>query len=299
MPRVFIIILNWNGWRDTIECLESLKKIDYPNYKIVVVDNGSEDDSAQIIQNKYSQDIVFIETGKNLGFAGGNNVGIKYALGEKAGLLLLLNNDTKVAPDFLTKLVEAAQRDLKIGIVGPKILFWDQPEKIWFGGGRINWLKTKGEHIDYKKTDNINFSGLKESDYITGCCLLIKKEVIDKIGFLKEDYFLYYEDTDWCLEAKEAGYKIIYVPASRVWHKASVKTKEGSTNFIYYHSRNGLVLSRRHNRFLKRILLNFFIAWLYLKQKIKIAINYKKQLSETIIFAIRDFYKNKMGPYAG
>ncbi len=300
MPRVFIIILNWNGWQDTIECLDSLKKINYPDYEIVVVDNGSTDGSADIIQKKYSQGIFFIETGKNLGFAGGNNIGIKYALERGADLILLLNNDTKVAPDFLTKLVEVAQSDFKIGIVGPKILFWNQPDRIWFGGGKINWLKTKGEHIDYRKIDTTTPSNKpKKSDYISGCCLLIKREVVDKIGLLNDDYFLYYEDTDWCLKAKEAGYKIIYVPASCIWHKASVRTKEGSPTFIYYHSRNGLALAKRHNGFLKRILLYFFIAWLYLKQKIKKTLNYKKEWAEMILIAIKDFYNGKMGPYAG
>lgn len=320
MPKVFIIILNWNGCADTIECIESLKKIDYPNYKIVVVDNGSEDGSIDIIPRTY-REIVFIETKQNLGFAGGNNVGIKYVLENQADFVLFLNNDTTVEPDFLTKLVEAAEANSRIGIAGPMILFYDEPQKIWFGGGKVNWLRTKGSHIDYGKNIQIYSSseasrreaesrsqedssrlGLrprsnnKTVDYITGCCLLIKREVIEKIGLLSEDYFLYYEDVDWCLKTSQAGWKSILVPQAKIYHKQSKATGEFSYPYIYYHSRNGLILASRFGCKLCAYLVSF---WIFLKQIIKLIIGYKRQWAKPVTKGVMDFWRGKKGKLEG
>src|SRR4030042_3841159 len=193
-PKVYIIILNWNGCNDTIECIESLKSVTYPNFSVVVVDNASSDNSIDVIPRKY-RDIAFIEVKKNMGFAGGNNIGIKYALEHGADYILLLNNDTTVEPNFLTELVRTAETDNKVGILGPKIYFYSEPVRIWFGGGKLNWLRKKGTHLDYLKIDNKNLAPEKPKlkKFITGCCLLIKKDVVKRLGLMSEDYFLYYE----------------------------------------------------------------------------------------------------------
>jgi len=299
MSKVFIIILNWNGRADTIECLESLRKIGYRDYKIVVVDNGSTDGSADVIPKKYFQDVAFIETKKNLGFAGGNNIGINYALENDAEFILLLNNDTIVEPDFLTELVKAAQADDKIGIVGPMINFYDNRDTIWFGGGKINWLKTKGSHVSYglQTTRSPLTAGSDYSTgYLTGCCLLIKRKVIEKIGFLSEDYFLYYEDTDWCLRSRQAGFETVLAPAAKIYHKQSRSAQEFSYPYVYYHSRNGLILG---SKFGPRFLIYLLSAWIFLKQMVKLVLGYKKNWARPVMRGVTDFWRGRRGKLEG
>jgi GT2 family glycosyltransferase len=300
-PKVFIIILNWNGWKDTIECLKSLKKIGYPNYQIVLVDNGSTDESVFQLKNFCSEDnegLIFLENQNNLGFAGGNNVGIKRALENQADYVLLLNNDTTVEPDFLTQLVKAAESDKKIGILGPKINFYDHKDRIWFLGGKINRLLNKGTHLYYDQIDSAENLPNKsfEVDYFTGCALLIKKEVIKKIGLMWDGYFLYYEDTDWNLKAKKNGWKIIIAPKAKIYHKVSRSTKPGSSSYVYYHTRNGLYLAKRNGSFLIRFCVYLNSFWILTKQIIKfIFIPEKRIWAKAVMKGIGDFYMGRTG----
>jgi len=305
LPKVFIIILNWNNWPDVLECLSSLKNNDYPNYQVVIIDNGSRekpqmsDSEIKIIYNK-----------ENLGFSGGNNVGIKYALEKRADYILLLNNDTIVSRDFLNKLVEAGESNKKFGILGPKIYFADQKEKIWFAGGRVNWLYNKGMMRGYNEMDIGQYdsssisakgepaSGWQETDYITGCCLLIKKAVIEKIGLMSEEYFLYYEDTDWSLAAQRAGFKCIFVPRAKIWHKGSKSSIEGSPSYIYYHIRNGLIMAQKYAPWYIKIFLHLDILWRIKKQNIKYIFFLKKRTwAKYILLGIKDFYLKRYGKY--
>jgi hypothetical protein len=296
MPKVFIIILNWNGKDDTIECLESLKKIDYPDYKIVVVDNGSTDDSVEIIPKRYFEQVAFIAAKKNFGFSGGNNIGIDYALKNGADYILLLNNDTIVEPDFLSELVQAAEENKKVGILGPKILFYSNKNLIWSAGGKISKNYTRGELVGYKEKDEGEYGEKKEVDYISGTCLLIKKEVVEKIGPMSEDYFLYYEDTDWNMRARRAGFKCLFVPNSKIYHKVSKSTIEFSFPYIYYHSRNGLMLA---SRFGCKFCAWLTIFWIFKKQVIKMIIGYKKEWARPVMKGVIDFWKGKKGKLEG
>ncbi len=292
-PKAFIIVLNWNNWPDTLACLESLKNNDYPNYQVVIVDNGSDEKpsapprGAKIIYNK-----------KNLGFAGGNNVGIKYALEKRADYILLLNNDTIVSQDFLTKLIEVGEKDKKSGLLGPKIYFADEREKIWFAGGQVNWLYNKGEMKGYSEIDRGQYDDpvVQETDYITGCCLLIKRAVIKKIGLMPEDYFLYYEDTDWSLKARRAGFKCSFVSQASIWHKGSKSSLEGSSSYIYYHIRNGLILARRYAPWYVKPLVHLDVFWRIIKQLIKlIFFPQRRTWAKYILLGIKDFYLGKRG----
>ncbi|MCK4525318.1 MAG: glycosyltransferase family 2 protein [Candidatus Andersenbacteria bacterium] len=293
--KVYIIVLNWNGKEDTLECLKSLEKISYSNYKIVVIDNGSEDDSVSEIKKQFSE-VKIIENKKNLGFAGGNNVGMKYAINGGADYVLLINNDTTVEEDFLSELVKTGESDEKIGILGSKIYFYSDPNRIWFAGGKVNWLKNKGTHIGLDQIDNGQYDKIKETDYLTGCCLLIKREVVEKIGVLAEDYFLYYEDTDFSLRTKNAGYRSVYVPKSKIYHKISRSTKPGSSSYVYYHARNGLVMAKRSGSLLNKIVLYPYCVYLFLKQIIKILfIPKKREWAFAVLKGERDFLLGKMG----
>lgn len=291
-PKVYIIIVNWNGEADTLECLESLKNNDYPNYKVVIIDNGSDreiridDSKVKVIYNK-----------KNLGFSGGNNVGIKYALKNKAEYVLLLNNDTIVSNNFLSKMIRVAEKDEKAGIIGPKIYFPDS-KKIWFAGGEINWLYNKGTMRGFNQIDNgqYDYPEAQKTDYITGCCLLIKNEAIKKIGLMPEEYFLYYEDTDWSLKAKKEGFECIFVPAAVIWHKGSKSSIAESPSYIYYHIRNGLMMAKRYAPWHVKIFIHLDNIYRIKKQFLKyIFMPRKRTWTKYILLGIKDFYLNKKG----
>jgi len=244
-PKVSIITLNWNGLEDTIECLESIKKITYPNYEVIVVDNGSEGNDAQVLEENFGDYIHLIKKGKNYGFAGGANIGIGYALNNSNhDYLLLLDNDTVVDPEFLTEMVKVAEADPAIGIAGAMIYYYDQPERLQFVSGRTDfWL---GDIIGMswidrvlgrKKIDRGQYDSIKETEQIGFWSALIKRKVVESISLLDEEYFFTWEVPDYCLRTWEAGYKIVYVPKARVWHKW--QTAKKLDGFIeYYNPRN-------------------------------------------------------------
>jgi len=224
--KVSIIVITWNGIRHISDCLKSIQKSTYLNYEIIVVDNGSKDGTPELISKEFSQ-VKLIREKKNLGFTGGNNIGIKQSRGE---IIFLLNDDTKIHPRLIETLVRELESSSKIGIVGPKIYFMGEPDKIWFAGGKINWARGESSHLGRNLTDKeLNNDSKKEVDFITGCALMIKKEVIDKIGLLDNKFFAFYEDADWCQKAKKAGYKVIYTPFGGVWH---IKSATASRVFL-------------------------------------------------------------------
>lgn len=222
-PRVAIIVVNWNRRDDTLECLDSLTKVHYSNYRVIMVDNGSTDGSAEAVRQRF-QNVVIIEAGENLRFAGGNNLGLKDVLAEGDDYCLLLNNDTTVHPDFLNHLVAAAQTDERIGLVGPKILYHHRPDVIWFAGGVLKPAWGYVRHYGLRQLDDGRFDERLTVSFLTGCCLLIRREVLEKIGLLDEGFYLYSEDADFCLRAVKAGYKLIYEPEARIYHKVSQST---------------------------------------------------------------------------
>lgn len=295
MKRVFIIIVNWKNWPDTIECIKSLRQIDYPDFQIVLVDNQSENKGDF---EKQFPEVKLIANPINSGFSGGNNLGIDYALKNRADYLLLLNNDTVVDKDFLKILVKEAEENQEVGILGPAIYFFAQPEKTWFLGGSFNWLKTRWTKGRGHLGLDIPVKEKKQKvDFITGCCMLIKKELIDRIGNLDERFFLYYEDVDFCLRARKAGYDCLIVPNSKIWHKISSSvSKLGSPKVLRYHYRNALLLTEKNAPFLIRIFRHFWAGLIFLKQLLKLTILPEaREQSKAIIKGIDDYYKKKFG----
>ncbi len=245
-PKVAIIILNWNGRDDTLACLESVFRIDYPNYGVIVVDNGSSDDSVPAIHQRFPQARV-IETGENLGYAGGNNVGIKYALENNFDAILLLNNDTIVDKNVLNAFFSALSRYPEGAILGAKIYYHSQPHTLWFAGGK--WVRETMDfiHIGQNQEDDRKFSRDIVCDYITGCALFASAQVFRRVGLLDEDFFLTYEETDWCYRAKELGYPSICIPEAKVWHKVSASFGgEYSPLSRYFLTRNRLLWGKKH-----------------------------------------------------
>lgn len=245
-PFVFIVILNWNGWRDTLACVESCRKLTWSNFRIVVVDNDSTDGSEEILR-QHLKDVEIIQSGANLGFAGGNNVGIRRALACGADYVWLLNNDAEAESDALTMLVETMEREPSSGIAGSKIYYYDTPRCIWFAGGMWEKGRLRLRQRGANQLDEGQFERVCELGSVSGCSMLVRVAAIREMGLMEEGYFLYWEDTEWCARVREKGYKVLFVPASQIWHKVSASTGHGSFAQYYYSVRNGLFFLRQHD----------------------------------------------------
>lgn len=229
-PPVSVIIVNWNGREVTLDCLSSLRQATYPALRIMVVDNASTDGSVAAIRDRFPEVEVLVMT-KNLRFAGGNNAGMRVALGAGAEYVLLLNNDTVVDPGFIEPLVAHMQADPRTGMVAPKIFYHATPDQIWFAGGAISLWTGTMRHVGIRETDRGQYDTPRDIDYATGCCLMVRSPVVREVGMLDESFFIYGEDADWSMRVRNAGYRIVYEPASRVWHRISV-TSGGHTSWF-------------------------------------------------------------------
>jgi len=346
-PKVSIILLNWNGWKDTIECLESLYQITYPNYDVIVVDNGSEDDSIEKIKEycegkievtskffeydtnnkpikiiEYTREeaeagggkekeiddlpsnrkLIFIKNEKNFGFAEGNNIGMRYALKAlNPDYILLLNNDTVVDKRFLDELVKVAESDEKIGIVGPKIYYYNhngQSDVIWFAGGKINYYTGKTPHRGNYERDTGQYNKIEETDYVTGCSLFIKRVIVKEIGMLDEEYFFGHEDIDFCVRASRQGFKIMYAPGSRIWHKYSAslggQRKSITTVATYYRIRNRFIFLKTYSSRLQFICSTIFFIASLPRYLLSFILYYRnKQLLKYFIKALFSIFRGK------
>ncbi len=261
MKKVGIVILNWNGFSNTSACLESIKKADHRDVdsSVIIVDNASSDDSIKQIKKNYP-DIHIVENHANLGFSQGNNVGIHRALSLGSKYIFLLNNDTIIDKNTIARLVNGAEIN-NAGIVAPKIYFQagyeyhetryaakDRGKVIWYAGGVIDWKNCYGIHLGVDEVDRGETKWNQEriTDFASGCAMLVKKEVFEKVGYFDKKYYLYYEDLDFNVRVKKMGYTIRYFPGSFLWHKnASSSGYSGSELQDYYISRNRLLFGMR------------------------------------------------------
>lgn len=246
LPNVFIIILNWNNYADTIECIRSVRKSSYKNLHMIIADNHSDNDSEAILRMEFPE-LMIIQTGANLGFSGGNNVAIKHALKQGADYVLLLNNDTVVKSDFLEYLVEAGEKDETVGVLGGKTYNFYDTKRLCSAGADINWLKgTAAFHRGEGKIDEGKFDELCYVTFVPGYFMLIKSRVIDQIGYLDERYFLGVEEIDFCVRVKKAGFNLLYVPKGVIWHKVTASHKKYEPMFIYNGYRNKLMFMKTY-----------------------------------------------------
>ncbi len=246
LPKVSIVILNWNSVEVTRACLESLRKSDYPAAEVIVVDNGSSDSSPDQIACEFPE-VRLIRNATNLGFAGGLNVGLCDALQRGSDYLLALNNDTVVAPGFVGEMVRAAEQEPCIGLVSPKILFYEPSDRIWCAGGIYHRGWSFPKSLGVHRSDNGSYNRPKEISFATGCALLIKAAVVRRIGLFDESFFYLFEDLDFCYRARQAGFTAVYTPAAVVWHKDSyVAKKHGGKPFRdFYAARNAVLFARK------------------------------------------------------
>lgn len=244
--NIWTILINYNGLSDTIDCIKSINSATYKT-QILVVDNASDENEIEKIKANF-QDVICMQNENNSGFAEGNNIGFRYAMEHGADYVLLLNNDTIIDNEMISFLIEKA--DSKT-ICVPQMLYFSEPNKIWYGGGNINKITGNIKTDCYNEIDKGNQVS-HYCSFATGCCMLIPMEIIKKIGGLKKEYFMYCEDTEFCIRAMENQYKILYVPEAKLWHKVSASTGgAGSAHSIYYSSRNRLYYIQEHKKYFR------------------------------------------------
>lgn len=246
-PKTAIVLLNYNGTEDTLECAASLARLTYPAVTIYLVDNGSRDFPRETFRIRFPS-FVLIENGANLGFTGGNNVGCRRALEDGAEYVLLLNNDTVVDPGFLEPMIEEMERDATLGMVTPKIYFYGQDRVFWAYGASVGRWTGRSPHLGVYQRDVGQYDHLREVERITGCAMFVRREVFERVGFLDDRFFIYCEELDWCLRARRSGYRLAVVPRSVLWHKGHRDSGRIGRPFIaYLQTRNQLLMLRKNS----------------------------------------------------
>ncbi len=296
MIKIFAVVLNWNGADDTIGCVKFLKKmrLEDSQLNIVIVDNGSKPDEIEKLERLSG--VTLIENKRNLGYAGGNNIGIRYALDKGADYVLIINNDTIAHENLVVRLVEAAEKDLDGGIFSPKMYFargfefhknrYKKSEigkVIWYAGGDMDWKNVYGSNHGVDEIDRGQFNKVKEIDFATGACMFIRSEMFKKVEFFDERYYLYLEDVDLSLRAKKTGYKVWFVPKATLWHKVSQSSAIGSELNDYYTTRNRLLFGIKYAPMHTKFAL--------IKESVKLLLNGRKWQKIGVI----DFYLCNFG----
>jgi len=287
-PKIAIIVINWNTYKLTFECLKSLEKIAYKNHTVFLVDNGSVDGSGDKLYSEFSNTFYF-KNEKNIGFTGANNLAIEKAIKQNIEYVLLLNSDTEVAPNFLGHLVKRMENDKTLAAVQPLILNYGKQDTIWNAGGSFNRFFglsiTRNKNKTY--TPELKIDTLTE--WISGCCILVKTDVIKEIGLLDDCFFAYFEDVDWSIRMKSKGYKLGVEPKSIIFHHTSGSSKKNNTSnegnlspyAHYLNVRNHIYLIKKHASFFNRI-----GSWTY---------QFLKIISYSVYFILRlRFEKLKM-----
>lgn len=247
-PAWQLIVLNWNGREDTIRCLESLAQIARPDVAVVCVDNGSSDGSQQAISERFPA-VTLIEAGANLGYSGGNNLGIRHALENGAAWIVLVNNDATVAPDVIDGFERALKARPHAGILAGKVYFAERPSTIWFAGQRVRMLLGySGRPRGYGRPDGPRYEQVQSTDRAVGALMALSREALEAVGLLDEELFAYVEDVELAIRVREAGFEVVFAPAARAWHRVSASSggEAASTHTLYYGVRNTVVVLERH-----------------------------------------------------
>jgi GT2 family glycosyltransferase len=290
---VFVVVLNWNQERDTRECLESLRQCGSP-MRVILVDNGSRDDSPRRLATDFP-DVEILCQPRNLGFAEGNNVGLRRALGLGAERIMLLNNDTLVLPGFLEPLCAALERYGDVGIVGPKIYYDDEARTLWAAGATIDWERGRQFHIGAGEADHGQYDVERDVDYVSACCLLARREVFERAGLLDPRYFIYFEETAWSMRARACGFGIRYVPTASIRHKVSAAMKGDSPNTAYYMTRNRLLFLTEHGPADRRRFYRYFFTTRPLRYGLGLILRGRVQRGRAVLQALWDFHIGRFG----
>ena len=297
IPFVYVVILAWNGRDDTLECLHSLEYVWNEKTNGVLVDNGSTDGTVEAVREQYPG-LEILQTGENLGFTGGNNVGIRHALKMGADYIILLNNDTVVDQNFVREMLNVASRDESIGFVCPKIYFYDPPGLIWFAGARFHAWCGYGRMVGYREKDCGQYDEVREIDRPCGCAVLVPRRLCEEVGLMDPSLFLYADEIEWMLRAKKKGFKVFFAPKAKVWHKVSASVgQEGHPDALYYGVRNTLYALNSHEPFtsaLLRDLRNLMVVMVFLFSAFKSRSAAWKGF-RAVLEGVRDYKISRMG----
>lgn len=287
--KVGIVLVNFNGEKFQNDCLRAIYQSTYQNYEVIVVDNGSHDESIRLTREEFPEAII-IETGENCGVAKGNNIGIKKALEDRCEYVLLLNNDTEVAPDMLYEMLKSADNTT---MVTCKMYYYSQSDVIWCAGGKFNWRQATTSHFGENQRDAGQYDQSMVVDYSPTCCMLIHCSVFEKVGFMDEAYFMYYDDTDFVYRASKEGIRLWYQSSAKLWHKVSSSSGGSqSTINLYYGNRNRLYFIHKQCKNKAFPLLYF-----YLTRAIRL-LTYRfkdRKRYHAIASGIHDYYAKHMG----
>ncbi|HMQ35228.1 MAG TPA: glycosyltransferase family 2 protein [Chloroflexaceae bacterium] len=265
-PLVYLVVLNWNGYGDTHECLESLRRLAYPNYRVLVVDNNSSDDSPERVAAAHPE-AELLRCARNLGIAAGYNAGIRAALERGAAYVVPMNNDLDCDPLFVTHMVAAQRAWPRCGVVMPKIFYYEERERIWSAGAYARWMPSNIVMRGRQQRDGPAFAEDAEIEFAPSCCLLLSRELAERVGF-DEGYFFYYDDWDFCMEARKAGFSIVYAAQARLWHKVSRSTKNSPKSLRWWRV-FGQSCVRYHRKHHDDGLLRRYVAWVLLRETLK------------------------------
>jgi hypothetical protein len=269
MHKVSAIVVNWNAREDTRECLASLARSSHRELETILIDNASSDGSVDYLKGLFPA-TIFVSNTSNEGFARASNAGMKLALERGADYVFLFNNDAVADERAVERLVAAMEQSGDVGLAGPKIFYFSRKDTIWSAGGEVDFWKGMTRHRGIRKQDSPAFSERTDVDYLTGCALMARRELVEKVGMLDTSYRMYGEDADWCLRARRAGYRVAYVPEALAWHKVSLSSGgEFSPSKIYNKTMSNVLLFRRHARPYHWVTIPFFgagyLVWLFLK----------------------------------
>lgn len=295
---VYIIILHWNNFRCTDFCLNSLRSISYKNFKILVVDNNSTDNSLEMLKNKYNE-AIYLNSNENVGFARGCNLGIKFALKEKAEYILLLNNDVEVSPGFIEPLIDIFNVERKVGIVTPKILYRDNRSLIWHAGGYISLKTITPVARGYNEIDNGQYDDIVCTEWASGACCIFPAEVLSEMGLLESAYFFGQEEWDFSSKAIQLGYKIVYCPSSIVYHEVNQSTTKNPGIYAYQNVYNKFFYGKKYlkvNKFyIWALKYTIYLILFFPKKSLHTSLNsgeiYLKSAKKAALWGALDFFK--------
>lgn len=293
-PQVVIVILNTNRRQDTLDCLASLAQSTYTNCRCIVLDNGSTDGSVVAIQCAFPA-VQVISLTSNLGYAGNNNVGIEAALGIGADWVFVLNEDTVVDAACLEHLIRVGESDPQIGIVGPMVYHHDESDVIQSAGGLLGPM-WESIHVGKDEPDQDQFKEPHQVDWISGCGILVRRSVIEEVGMIDARFYYYWEETEWCVRASRAGWKIVHVPQAKIWHKGVQRDYWPKPSVTYYNTRNRLLLLAKHRAPLRA----WFHTWTQIARTltswtVKPKWRSMREHRNAMLFGVRDFLQQRWG----
>lgn len=292
-PLVYLVVLNWNGYTDTHECLESLKRLAYPNYRVLVVDSASSDDSPERIAAAHPE-VELLRCSRNGGVTAGYNAGIRFALQNGAAYVVPMNNDLDCDPLFVTQMIATQRAHPGCGMVMPKIFYYEERNRIWSAGAYTRWMPTNIVMRGRKQQDGPKFASDVEIAFAPGCCMLLTRELAERVVF-DEGYFFYYEDWDFCVAVRQAGFRIIYSAGAHLWHKVSQSTKNSPKPLRWWEVL-GQSCVRYHRKYYNTRVLAIYVAWVVFRETVKGNLRSLPTFLYGIVTALRADFNDELRP---